>query len=84
MTSPSRSNNTYDAWFGLLAPGAVPKPILAKVSQDVAQVLQDPGVRARLEPQGVILVPSTPEAFDAVLRGDADRYGKLLQRYQSN
>ena len=75
---------TYDAWFGLLAPGAVPKPILSKVSQDVAQVLQDPGVRARLEPQGVILVSSTPEAFDAVLRGDADRYGKLLQRYQSN
>ena len=47
-------------------------------------MLQDPGVRARLEPQGVILVSSTPEAFDTVLRGDADRYGKLLQRYQSN
>jgi len=75
---------TYDAWFGLMAPAAVPKAILAKVSQEVAQAVQDPSVKARLEPQGVVLVSSAPEAFEAVIRSDAERYGKLLQRLQSN
>lgn len=28
----------YDAWFGMMAPAAVPKPILAKISQAVAQI----------------------------------------------
>ena len=35
-------------------------------------------MKARFEPQGVIWCPRRPSAFDAVLRGDADRYGKLL------
>ena len=75
---------TYDAWFGMLAPAAVPKAIIAKVSQDVAQVVQSPDVKARLEPQGVELISSTPEAFAAVLQSDAERYGKLLQSQKSN
>jgi tripartite-type tricarboxylate transporter receptor subunit TctC len=74
----------YDAWFGMMAPAAVPKPILAKISQAVAQILEAPDVKARLEPQGVVLVSSTPEAFDTVMRSDADRYGKLLQGKQAN
>jgi len=74
----------YDAWFGMMAPAAVPKPILAKISQAVTQILEAPDVKARLEPQGVVLVSSTPEAFDTVLRSDADRYGKLLQGKQAN
>ena len=74
----------YDAWFGMMAPAAVPVPILAKISQAVAQSLEAPDVKARPEPQGVVLVSSTPEAFDTVMRSDADRYGKLLQGKQAN
>ena len=35
----------YDSWFGILAPAATPKAIVAKVSQDIAQVLQRPTSR---------------------------------------
>src|SRR5207245_2225333 len=30
----------YDSWFGVMAPAATPKPILSKVSQDIAMVLK--------------------------------------------
>jgi tripartite-type tricarboxylate transporter receptor subunit TctC len=69
----------YDAWFGILAPAATPKPIIAKVSEAVAAVLQMPDVKARFEPQGVELKSSPPDTFDAVIRSDTDRYGKIIK-----
>ena len=69
----------YDAWFGIMAPAATPKPIVAKVSEAIAAVLQLPDVKARFEPQGVELVSSAPDKFDAVIRSDAERYGKIIK-----
>jgi tripartite-type tricarboxylate transporter receptor subunit TctC len=69
----------YDAWFGILAPAATPKPIVARVSEAVAAVLQMADVKARFEPQGVELKSSPPDTFDAVLRSDADRYGRIIK-----
>ncbi len=42
-------------------------------------MVESPDLKARLEPQGVSLVSSTPEAFEAVIRSDTERYGKLVQ-----
>jgi tripartite-type tricarboxylate transporter receptor subunit TctC len=69
----------YDSWFGILAPAATPKAIVAKASQDIGAVLQLPDVKARFEPQGVELVSSAPDKFDAVLKSDAERYGKIIK-----
>jgi tripartite-type tricarboxylate transporter receptor subunit TctC len=69
----------YDAWFGILAPAATPKAIVDKASQEIAQVLAAADVKARFEPQGVDLVSSAPDKFDAVIKSDAERYGKLVK-----
>jgi tripartite-type tricarboxylate transporter receptor subunit TctC len=70
----------YDAWFGIFAPAATPKPIVAKVSADVAEALAQPDMKARFAPQGVELVSTPPERFDAVLRSDTERFGKLYSK----
>lgn len=69
----------YDAWFGIMAPAGVPKPIVAKVSQDIGRALALADMKARFSQQGVELVASAPEAFDAVIRSDAERYGKIIK-----
>lgn len=69
----------YDSWFGLMAPANTPAPILKKISDDVASVMKNADVQKRLETLGAIPVVSTPEQFDATIRSDADRYGKLLK-----
>ena len=69
----------YDAWFGIMAPGNTPDAIRSKVSQDVATVLQLPDVQKRLESQGVVTVVSTPQAFDALIKSDTERFGKMLR-----
>jgi tripartite-type tricarboxylate transporter receptor subunit TctC len=69
----------YDSWFGILAPAGVPKAIVEKVSKDIADVLQQPDVKARFEPQGVVLISSSPADFDRRMASDAERYGPLFK-----
>jgi tripartite-type tricarboxylate transporter receptor subunit TctC len=69
----------YDAWFSVLAPAGVPKPILNKVSEDIARVLQIPEVADRLTRQGVDIVYNTPDVFDAVLKADVERNSAILR-----
>src|SRR5215813_519134 len=45
-------NYKYDSWFGVLAPAGTPKPILDKVSADIATVLKLPDVNEKLLSQG--------------------------------
>jgi tripartite-type tricarboxylate transporter receptor subunit TctC len=69
----------YDAWFGILAPAGTPAGIVAKVSRDIAEVLAAPDMKARFVPQGVELVSSAPDKFDAVIKADTERYGKIIK-----
>ena len=72
-------NYKYESWFGVLAPAGTPQPILTKVSEDIAKVLQMPEVREKLLAQGSIPAPTTPAEFDAVNKADTERYGKILK-----
>ena len=72
-------NYKYESWFGVLAPAGTPQPILAKVSEDIAKVLEMPDVREKLLAQGSIPAPTTPAEFDAINKSDTERYGKILK-----
>jgi tripartite-type tricarboxylate transporter receptor subunit TctC len=72
-------NYKYESWFGVLAPAGTPQPILAKVSEDIAKVLEMPDVREKLLAQGSIPAPTTPSEFDAINKADTERYGKILK-----
>lgn len=69
----------YESWFGLMAPAGTPRAILTKVSQDVAVILKMTDVGERLTAYGSFPAPSTPEQFDAIIKSDTERYGKVLR-----
>jgi tripartite-type tricarboxylate transporter receptor subunit TctC len=69
----------YEAWFAVMAPAGTPKPILNKVSEDIIRILQIPEVAERLTKQGVDIVYSTPDKFDAVLKADVERNSAILR-----
>jgi tripartite-type tricarboxylate transporter receptor subunit TctC len=69
----------YESWFGLMAPAGTPRAILTKVSQDVATVLEMADVREKLTAYGSVPAPTTPEQFDAIIKSDTERYGKVLR-----
>jgi tripartite-type tricarboxylate transporter receptor subunit TctC len=62
-----------------MAPAGTPHAVLAKVSQDTATVLAMPDVREKLTAYGSVPAPTTPEQFDAIIRSDTERYGKVLR-----
>jgi tripartite-type tricarboxylate transporter receptor subunit TctC len=70
----------YDSWFGLLAPTGVPRPILDKISQDWAVVLQTPEMQAKLKSQFVIGVSDRPEAFDKVISAETANLTEVFRQ----
>ncbi len=69
----------YDSWFGVLAPAGTAKAIVDKASRDIGEVVQMPDVKARFEPQGVVLVSTSPDRFDEILKDDVQRYSSLFK-----
>jgi tripartite-type tricarboxylate transporter receptor subunit TctC len=66
-------------WYGLCAPAAVPKTVLAKVNADLHKALNAPDVRRRLAEQGVDPAPSTPEQFAAFIRAETEKWAKVVK-----
>jgi tripartite-type tricarboxylate transporter receptor subunit TctC len=73
------SDYRYESWFGVLAPAGTPPAILAKVSQDIAKVLQTKEVAEKLISQGSIPAPNSPDEFAKIIRDDVERYGVVMK-----
>jgi tripartite-type tricarboxylate transporter receptor subunit TctC len=67
-----------DAWVGLIAPAATPAPVLARIHKEVAAVLGEPEVVAKLAVQFMVPIASTPAAFRAVLKEEHDRWAPII------
>lgn len=69
----------YDVWYGLVAPSAVPAPIVARLQQAAAEVMRDPDLTARLRNAGFDSEPVTAEAFGAEIKSDMARWARVIQ-----
>lgn len=66
-------------WWGLLAPGATPKPIVSRVQRDVAASLATPEVQSRLAGHGIEPVGSSPEQFSAYIKSEITRWSRVVK-----
>jgi len=71
----------YEAstWFGLFAPAATPREIVAKLHADTAAGLGAPDVRERMAGQGLFVIASTPEQFADFLKTEIPRWAKVVR-----
>jgi tripartite-type tricarboxylate transporter receptor subunit TctC len=67
-------------WFGLFAPAATPRDVVAKISADTKTVLTLPDARQRLAEQGAEPEPSSPEAFAAFVNSDIAKWLDLAAK----
>src|SRR5262252_7899931 len=65
-------------WHGVMVPAATPKDIVQKLNRDIEWVLGQPDVAKRFADGGLDITGGTPEAFDALLKRDYAKYGKIL------
>jgi len=71
----------YDAsgWYGLFAPAATPKAIVARLSAESIKALRMPDVIERLSSQGAEPVASSAEEFGAFVRREIDKWAQLVK-----
>lgn len=67
------------SWYGVLYPARTAPEIVARMSGEVARVVHNPEVKARLLRQGVEVVGTTPEQFANFIRSEVARYGKIVR-----
>ena len=71
----------YEAigWFGLLAPAATPRELVARISGDANKVLADPDVKQKTIALGAEPSGNSPEQFARFIRDDQAKWSKLMR-----
>ena len=67
------------AWWGLLAPAATPKPVVARLHDEVVRELREPALRERLAAVGIETAGNTPEEFGRAIREEIATWGKVVR-----
>ncbi|MGC3986732.1 MAG: tripartite tricarboxylate transporter substrate binding protein [Pseudorhodoferax sp.] len=68
-----------DAWMGLLMPAGVPADRAAALSREVARIVRLPEIDKRMRELNLVPIGNTPQEFDAVLRGDLDKWSRFVR-----
>jgi tripartite-type tricarboxylate transporter receptor subunit TctC len=71
----------YEAstWYGVLAPAHTPAAVVARLHGDIARILTDAALHARLADQGFDPVGSSPEEFGAYIKSEILKWGKVIR-----
>jgi tripartite-type tricarboxylate transporter receptor subunit TctC len=68
------------SWYGVLAPAATPKPIIARLHREIVRILELPDVRDQLFVKGGLeFIGNSPEEFAAVLRREVPEYARIVK-----
>jgi len=73
------ADTSADNWYGLLAPGRTPAPVITKLHDAFTTALAAPDVRDRLIDAGAIPAPTTAEEFGNLLREELARWGRVVR-----
>jgi tripartite-type tricarboxylate transporter receptor subunit TctC len=66
-------------WFGLLAPAATPKDIVARLNAEAVKVIQSPEFRKRMDEIGAEPIGNSGERMAAQIKADTDKFAKLVK-----
>jgi tripartite-type tricarboxylate transporter receptor subunit TctC len=66
-------------WYGVVVPSATPQSIIAKLNEEIVNVLKSATARERMRALGQDLSPSTPKEFQEQIRKDHAAWGKVVR-----
>lgn len=66
-------------WFGLLAHGATPRPIVERLSAEISKILAMQDFREKVAAQGLEIFVSTPEQYGNLLRVESEKFGRIVK-----
>jgi tripartite-type tricarboxylate transporter receptor subunit TctC len=66
-------------WFGVVTAAGTPRPIVERLSREMATIERQPAFRARFAEAGIVPVTSTPEEFAETIKKDIQKWPKVLR-----
>ncbi len=71
----------FDAvsWGGVMAPAGTPPEVISKLNAEINRILKLPDVVEKLESQGAIIMGNTPAEFDAYVKNEIAKWGKVAR-----
>jgi tripartite-type tricarboxylate transporter receptor subunit TctC len=67
------------AWYGVVAPGKTPKPIVDKLNAEMVKALRDPDIKQRLAEMGSAEVAGSPEKFGALIKAEIAKWAPVVK-----
>jgi len=68
-----------DNWSGMLVPARTPRGIVERLNGEIVKALRDPQIRDRLVPQGIEVIPSTPEEFQELMKTHMTKWARVIK-----
>ena len=72
-------NFEADQWYGVVAPAGTPKDIVAKLNSQINQSLNSAELKTRLNNEGAVATPNTPEVFGSLIQSEIARWKPVIQ-----
>jgi tripartite-type tricarboxylate transporter receptor subunit TctC len=67
------------AWYGFVVPMHTPQPIVSRLNQELVRALNLPDVSHALLAQGLEVWTTTPEAFGAYIKSEAQKWTRVIR-----
>jgi tripartite-type tricarboxylate transporter receptor subunit TctC len=67
------------SWIGLIGPAKIPRPVLDRLNAELNASLETPEMKEKMAALGVRVTPGSPEAFQAEIKRDYDRFGPVIK-----
>lgn len=74
-----KSFDEITVWLGMVAPKGTPPAIVNKLAHEIAQVLADPGVKAKADAAGLYPATSTPAEFADFIKKESARWAPVVK-----
>ena len=69
----------FNVWYGMMAPGGTPRPIVNRLAVEISRLLKAPVVLERFAAAGLEPVSNTPDEFAALLRREIPEWQKVAK-----
>ncbi len=67
-------------WYGVVAPAKTPPAVIALLNEEINRALSSPALKARLDAEGAIATPLSPEAFGKMIDAEVARWKPVIEQ----
>lgn len=68
-----------DQWYGIVAPAGTPAAVITRLNKEINQALRSPELKMRLQNEGAVATPTSPEAFGQLIVREIERWRPVVK-----